>query len=46
MSRFARLRSGLRAAFRRPDLNHEIDEELAFHVDRYAEDLQGHGMAP
>ena len=45
MSVLARVRSWLRSVFRRPDLNREIDQELAFHVDQYAADLERRGVS-
>jgi putative ABC transport system permease protein len=41
-----RLRSWLRAVFRRRDLNREIREELEFHIERRAEDLRRQGLSP
>jgi predicted permease len=41
----ARLRSWLSASFHRTHLNRAIDDELQFHVDRYAEDLMRGGLS-
>jgi predicted permease len=46
VSLLLRLRSWLRAVVRGRHLNRDIGEELAFHVDRYAEDLQRQGLSP
>jgi predicted permease len=40
-----RLRSSLRALFRRSRFEHGMSDELRFHVDAYADDLRRSGMA-
>lgn len=42
----ARLRSWLRAAFGRSRMESDMDEELRFHIERYAEDLVREGLSP
>jgi hypothetical protein len=39
-----RFRSWLRATLQRRVLEREMDDELRFHVERYAEDLMRGGM--
>ena len=46
MTLLARLRSFLRAAFRRSRLEQDMDAELEFHVDARTEDLIAEGLAP
>jgi len=46
MKLFKRVRSWLRAALRRAELEKEMDAELRFHVDAYADDLARGGMPP
>lgn len=41
---FARLRSWLRAASSRPRLEREMDDELRFHMESYADDLVRQGV--
>jgi predicted permease len=40
-----RLRSWLRAIFRRPRVNRELDSELEFHIESHADDLMREGMS-
>ncbi len=42
----ARLRSWLRAAFERSRMESDMDEELRFHIEQYAEDLVRDGLSP
>ncbi len=42
----ARVKSWLRAATSRSRLDHEMDAELAFHLEKYTEDLIHQGMKP
>jgi predicted permease len=46
MTFLARLRSWVHASVHRRELDRAIDEELQFHVDRYADDLIARGVAP
>lgn len=46
MSLVARIRSWFRAAGHRSRLEREMDEELAFHVDRHAQELIRSGVGP
>ena len=46
MTLLARLRSFVRAAFRRSRLEQDMDAELEFHVDARTEDLVAEGLAP
>jgi len=43
---FSRLRSLMRALVRRRRFEHVMAEELRFHIDTYAADLQRGGMTP
>jgi predicted permease len=43
---FHRLRARLRLLRHRGDIDHELDEEMSFHIDRLAEDLMRQGMDP
>jgi hypothetical protein len=46
MKAAARLRSWMRSAFHRSRLEHQLDDELRFHVDSCAADLQARGLSP
>jgi hypothetical protein len=46
MTFLARLRSWVHASVHRGELDRAIDDELQFHVDRYADDLIARGVAP
>ena len=46
MSAFARVKSWLRAATRRSRLDREMNEELAFHLERYTQELIRRGISP
>ncbi len=46
MSAFATLRCWWRAITHRSRVNHEVEEELQFHIDAYANDLIRRGMPP
>jgi predicted permease len=41
-----RIRSAISALFHRDRLRHELDEEMAFHMDHVAADLMRQGMSP
>jgi predicted permease len=41
-----RIRSAIGALFHGNQLRHELDEEMAFHMDQVAEDLMRQGMSP
>src|SRR5229473_2431721 len=45
MTMFSRFRSWLHGTLRRSRLEHEMDAELRFHVEAYAEDLMRSGVA-
>ena len=44
MTLFPRLRSWLRSTLHRGTIEHAMDEELRFHIDRYVEDLIARGI--
>jgi hypothetical protein len=46
MSLFARLTSWLRAVIFRSRLEREMDEELAFHIESYTQELIWRGVSP
>jgi predicted permease len=46
MSWLAHMRSSVRAAFGRSRARREVDAEIRFHVESYAEDLMRQGVAP
>ncbi len=45
MTQWSRFRSWLRATLRRSRMESEMDAELRFHVEAYAEDLMRGGVA-
>ena len=45
MTMLSRARSWLRAAFHRADLERDIHDELQFHIEQYANDLEERGLS-
>jgi predicted permease len=46
MTALTRLRSWLHAVLHRADLDRAMQEELRFHIDQYADDLERQGLSP
>jgi hypothetical protein len=46
MSIPSNVRSSIRAALHRADLEREMHDELQFHIEQYARDLQQQGLSP
>jgi hypothetical protein len=46
MSILSNVRSSIRAALQRADLERDMHDELQFHIEQYARDLQQQGLSP